>query len=119
MLLAAEDENGVVSLLSPLSDEDLGVKVMGFGCETNVGKKQVSFSEFQKINLRVGTVTEDGKANIGSEIKDIKGGISSALAGTQLAIYLVKSQDDAVPLVTEHGGFITTHKPVENGAQIK
>jgi len=119
MLLAAEDKKGIVSLLSPLSDEDLGVRVMGRECETGKTKKLISFNDFQKIELKVGTVTEDEKTNIGKETRIVKGGISTALKGTQIALHLVKGQDEAIPLVTEHGGFITVHRPVENGAQIK
>lgn len=119
MLLAAEDKKGIVSLLSPLSDEDLGVRVIGRECETGKTKKQISFNDFQKIELKVGTVTEDEKTNIGKETKVVKGGISTALKGTQIALHLIKGQDEAIPLVTEHGGFITVHRPVENGAQIK
>lgn len=119
MLLAAEDKKGTVSLLSPLSDEDLGVRVIGRECETEKTKKQISFNDFQKIEMKVGTVTEDEKTNIGEETKVVKGGISTALKGTQIALHLVKGQDEAIPLVTEHGGFITVHRPVENGAQIK
>ncbi len=119
MLLAAEDKKGIVSLLSPLSDEDLGVRVMGRECEIGKTKKQISFNDFQKIELKVGTVTEDEKTNIGEETKVVKGGISTALKGTQIALHLIKGQDEAIPLVTENGGFITVHRPVENGAQIK
>ncbi|UCG68848.1 MAG: methionine--tRNA ligase [Thermoplasmata archaeon] len=119
MLLAAEDTKGVVSLLAPLSDEDLGVRVTGRDCEIGKAKKQVSFSEFQKILLTVGTVTEDEKTDIGKETLMVQGGISTALSGTQIALNLVKGKEGAIPLVTEHGGFITVHKKVENGAEIK
>jgi methionyl-tRNA synthetase len=119
MLLAAEDKKGTVSLLAPLSDEDLGVRVLGRECETGKTKKQISFNDFQKIELIVGTVTEDGKMNTGKETRDIRGGVSNALSGTQLALHLIKRQEEAIPLVTENGGFITVHRPVENGAQIK
>lgn len=119
MLLAAEDKKGTVSLLAPLSDEDLGVRVLGRECETGKTKKQISFNDFQKIELIVGTVTEDGKMNTGKETRDIRGGVSNALSGTQLASHLIKGQEEAIPLVTENGGFITVHRPVENGAQIK
>jgi methionyl-tRNA synthetase len=119
MLLAAEDKKGIVSLLSPLSDEDLGVRVMGRECEPGKIKKEISFNDFQKIKLKVGTVTEDEKTNIGEETKVVKGGISTALKGIQIALHLIEGQEEAIPLVTENGGFITVHRPVENGAQIK
>jgi methionyl-tRNA synthetase len=119
MLLAAEDKSGVVSLLSPFSDEDVGVKVTGRDAEIGKVKSQLSFSEFQKIQLRVGTITPDEKVDFGSETKEIAGGISSALAGRQFALTLFAGQDEVIPLVTENGGFITVHKAVENGAQIK
>jgi methionyl-tRNA synthetase len=119
MLLAAEDKSGVVSLLSPFSDEDVGVRVTGRDFEMGKPKSQVSFSDFQKILLKVGTITADEKVDFGSETKGIFGGISSALAGKQFALTVFKGQDEVVPLVTENGGFITVHKAVENGAQIK
>ncbi|MEE9151371.1 MAG: methionine--tRNA ligase [Thermoplasmata archaeon] len=119
MLLAAEDEKGTVSLLAPLADEDLGVRVIGREAEIGVVKKQISFSDFQKIDLRVGTVTEDEKTNLGKETRNVRGGIKSALAGTQIALHLNKSRKEAIPLVTEHGGFITVHRPVQNGAHIQ
>ena len=119
MLLAAEDKSGVVSLLAPYSDEDLGVRVTARGCDTGETKKQVSFSEFQKLELRVGTVSQEEKADLGKEVRGIKDGISTALAGNQLAFYVVLSKDDISPMETENGGLITVHRPVENGAQIK
>ena len=119
MLLAAEDSKGTVSLLSPLSDEDLGVKVMGRDGEFDKAKKTLSFTDFQKIELKVGTVTEDEKTNMGKETRVVRGGISTALAGTQIALHIIKGQEEAVPLVTENGGFITIHRSVENGAEIK
>jgi len=119
MLLAAEDEKGVVSLLAPLSDEDIGVSVMGREIESKAKKSQISFKDFQQIELRVGAVTENGKVDLGKESRGVKGGISSALAGKQIAVYLVKGMEEAIPLVTEYGGFITVHRSVENGAKIK
>jgi methionyl-tRNA synthetase len=119
MLLAAEDTKGVVSLLAPLSDEDLGIRVTGRDCEIGKAKKQISFSDFQNILLTVGTVTENEKTDMGKETRDVLGGISTALLGTQIALHVVKGKEEAIPLVTEHGGFITVHKKVENGAQIK
>ncbi|UCE75468.1 MAG: methionine--tRNA ligase [Methanomassiliicoccales archaeon] len=119
MLLAAEDKSGIVSLLSPLSDEDVGVEVIGRESEPGNKKKQISFSEFQKIKLKVGTITQDEKADIGIQILGILGGMSTALAGKQFALTFVKGQDEVMPLVTENGGYITVHRPVENGAEIK
>jgi methionyl-tRNA synthetase len=119
MLLAAEDKSGVVSLLAPYSDEDLGIAVTARGCDTGKAKKQVSFSEFQKLELRVGTVTQEEKADLGKDTQGIQDGISTALAGTQLAFYLVSGKDEVAPMETENGGLITIHRPVENGAQIK
>ncbi len=119
MLLAAEDNKGIVSLLSPLSDEDIGGKVTGRGFEGKSAKKQISFSEFQKIDMKVGTVTEDEKTNLGPKTLLVEDGISSALAGTQIALYLSKDKEEAIPLVTENGGYISVHRPVENGAQIQ
>jgi methionyl-tRNA synthetase len=119
MLLAAEDEKGVVSLLAPLSDEDPGVRVFGRGYESETKRKQISFSELQKIVMKVGTVTVDEKANIGKESRIVKDGISTALADTQIALHIINDQEEAIPLVTEFGGFLTVHKPVENGAEIK
>jgi methionyl-tRNA synthetase len=119
MLLAAEDKGGVVSLLSPLSDEDVGVRVSGKDLELGKAKKQVSFSEFQKIQLKVGTITQDEKVDFGSETRVIAGGVSTALSGKQFALTLIKGMDEVIPLITENGGFITVHKKVENGADIK
>lgn len=119
MLLAAEDKKGVVSLLSPLSGEDIGVRVYGRGCESKGKIEQMSFSDFQKIELKVGTVTEDERTNMDKKSLAVKDGISSALAGTQIALYLIKGKEEAIPLVTENGGYISVHRPVENGAQIK
>ena len=119
MLLAAEDKSGVVSLLAPLSDEDVGTKVTGRESLVDSKKKQISFSEFQRIKLKVGTVTPDERADFGTETRTISGGISSALSGRQFALNLISGQDDVIPLVTENGGFITVHRPVENGAEIK
>jgi tRNA-binding EMAP/Myf-like protein len=119
MLLAAEDEKGIVSLLAPLSDEDIGVKVTGRGGGTGTAKELVKFTDFQKIELKVGTITEDEKMNIGKETRVIRGGISSALTGTQIALHIIKDQDEAIPLVTDNGGFITIHRPVANGALVK
>jgi methionyl-tRNA synthetase len=119
MLLAAEDKSGVVSLLAPYSDEDLGVAVMARGCDTGKSKKQVSFSEFQKLELRVGTVTQEESADLGKKSSGIQDGISTALAGTQLAFYIVSGRDDVSPMETENGGLITVHRSIENGAQIK
>lgn len=119
MLLAAEDKGGVVSLLSPLSDEDVGVRVSGRDLELDRAKKQVSFSEFQKIQLKVGTVTQDEKVDFGSETRVVAGGMSTALSGKQFALTLIKGKDEVIPLITENGGFITVHKKVENGADIK
>jgi methionyl-tRNA synthetase len=119
MLLAAEDKSGIVSLLSPFSDEDVGTKVTGRESPADASKKQISFTEFQKIKLKVGTITEDEKVDFGTETKGISGGISSALSGRQFALTIISGQDDVIPLVTENGGFITVHRPVENGAEIK
>lgn len=119
MLLAAEDKSGIVSLLAPLSDEDVGTKVTGRESTPDMAKKQISFSEFQKIRLKVGTITIDEKVDFGREIKTIEGGISTALSGKQFALTLIPGHDDVTPLVTENGGFITVHRPVENGAEIK
>ncbi|UCE37158.1 MAG: methionine--tRNA ligase [Thermoplasmata archaeon] len=119
MLLAAEDKSGTVSLLTPLSDEDIGVKVTGRGLETMVPRKQISFSEFQKIKLRVGTIIEEDKTDMGDKKSGVEGGVSSALSGTQIAIYLAEGKEEVIPLVTESGGFISLHKPVANGAEIK
>jgi hypothetical protein len=117
--LAAEDKSGIVSLLAPLSDEDVGTRVTGREGHPDSAKKQISFSEFQKIKLKVGTVTPDEKVDFGKETMAISGGISSALSGKQFALTLISGQDDVIPLVTENGGFITVHRPVENGAEIK
>ena len=119
MLLAAEDKEGVVSLLSPLSDEDVGVRVSGRDLELGKVKKQVSFSEFQKIQLKVGTITQDENVDFGSETRVIAGGMSTALSGKQFALTIIKGHNEVIPLITENGGFITVHKPVENGAEIK
>jgi methionyl-tRNA synthetase len=119
MLLAAEDTEGVVSLLSPLSDEDVGVRVSGRDLELDKAKKQVSFSEFQKILLKVGAITQDEKVDFGSETRIVAGGMSTALSGKQFALTLIKGKDEVFPLITENGGFITVHKPVKNGAEIK
>jgi methionyl-tRNA synthetase len=119
MLLAAEDTEGVVSLLSPLSDEDVGVRVSGRDLELGKAKKQVSFSEFQKIQLKVGSITQDEKVDFGSETRVIAGGMSTALSGKQFALTIIKGLDEVIPLITENGGFITVHKPVKNGAEIK
>jgi methionyl-tRNA synthetase len=119
MLLAAEDKSGVVSLLAPLSDEDVGTRVIGREGDPLKARKQLSFSEFQKIQLKVATVTQEERADLGSAQKGISGGISAALAGTQFALTVLKGQDEVIPLVTESGGFITVHKPVENGAEVK
>jgi methionyl-tRNA synthetase len=119
MLLAAEDKSGVVSLLAPLSDEDIGVKVTGRGLEETAPKKQISFSEFLKIKLKVGTITEDEKTDFGDKKHNVEGGVSSALSGTQIAMHLAEGKERAVPLVTENGGYISVHRPVANGAEIK
>jgi methionyl-tRNA synthetase len=119
MLLAAEDKSGIVSLLSPFSDEDVGTRVTGREVDSDREKKQISFSDFQKITLKVGTITSDEKVDLGSDTKGILGGISRALSGKQFALTLIKGQDEVVPLVTENGGFITVHRPVKDGAEIK
>ncbi len=119
MLLAAEDKSELVSLLAPLSDEDVGVRVTGRGQESAVPKKQIGFSDFQKIKLKVGMITEDEKADFGDEKLEVEGGVSTALSGTQIALYLVEGKNEAIPLVTENGGYISVHKPVANGAEIK
>jgi methionyl-tRNA synthetase len=119
MLLAAEDKSGVVSLLAPLSDEDVGVRVTGRGLEETAFKKQISFSEFLKIKLKVGTITEDEKTDFGDKKQKVEGGVSSALSGTQIALHLTEGKEEAVPLVTENGGYISVHRPVDNGAEIK
>jgi tRNA-binding EMAP/Myf-like protein len=119
MLLAAEDSKGTVSLLTPLTDVDSGVLVMGRERPGQEKKNQVSFSQFQTIDLKVGTVTDDGKLAMGTGTLGIKGGVSSALSGTQIAVCIVKGENEVYPLVTEHGGFISVHRSVENGAQIK
>ena len=119
MLLAAEDKSGIVSLLSPFSEEDVGTRVTGREADPDKIKKQISFSDFQKITLKVGTITQDEKVDLGSETKGVLGGISSALSGRQFALTLINGQDEVVPLVTENGGFITVHRPVKDGAEIK
>jgi methionyl-tRNA synthetase len=119
MLLAAEDKSGVVSLLSPFSEEDVGTRVTGGGDSLEKPKKQISFSEFQKIRLKVGTITHDEKVNFGTETRVISGGISSALSGKQFAITLISGRNEVIPLVTENGGYITVHRQVEDGAEIK
>ena len=114
MLVAADDKEGVVSLLSPLSDEDVGVRVSGRDLELRKVKKQVSFSEFQKIQLKVGTITQDENVDFGSETRVIAGGMSTALSGKQFALTILKGHDEVILLITENGRFITVHKPVEN-----
>lgn len=110
MLLAAESGD-VVSLLVPENDLPPGTKVSSGQPQA---EKQISFSDFQKLEMLVGTA-EDDQADVGRKMPCANCAPSSK--GRKIAFYIDKGK--AIPLMCEDGTCITIDKDVPPGARVK
>jgi methionyl-tRNA synthetase len=114
MLLAAE-AGKMVKVLTPAGRTTPGDPV---NSGMTPGEKEISFGDFQKMVLRVGTLRE-GQVHIGRPVK-VKYPEKAILAN-KVALFLPNSDaQEALPLFTINGVAITVDGgDIEDGAQIR
>ncbi|HXZ23797.1 MAG TPA: methionine--tRNA ligase [Methanomassiliicoccales archaeon] len=113
MLLAAES-GGKVKVLTPSGASNPGDPVNSGMAQ---GEKQISFSDFQKLTLRIGTAS-NGKVAIGREM-ELKAPKGASVSG-KVAVYLpTPDAKVALPLVTNTGVAITVDGEIEDGAPVR
>jgi methionyl-tRNA synthetase len=84
MLLAAEAD-GKLSLLAPDRDLPAGTQIAS-GMET--GKAQVSFKEFQKLEIRAGTAVQGEPAMLDLGSRKVRCAVTNPVAGTKYAAFI-------------------------------
>jgi methionyl-tRNA synthetase len=114
MLLAAE-AGGKVKVLIPAGKTSLGDPVNSGLAQ---GEKEISFGDFQKFVMRVGTL-RDGQVNLGREVK-VKYP-EKAVVAEKVAVFLPTNESqEALPLYTINGVAITVDDgEIEDGAQVR
>ena len=113
MLLAADQGDDVV-VLTPDGDAKPGERV---NSGMSSSSKRLDFQEFQKLTLRVGTVT-GGKADVGREVS-IKAPDDLKMP-EKVALFLPSPDADiALALYTEGKVSITTDRDIGSGAKIR
>jgi len=128
MLLALDDGKEHVSLLTPLTSVADGSRLAVFGRKASRPKPLNSLTEFQKLDIRIGTA-KDKKENIlfvdiGNE-KEIKIAAENLqnvdnVIGKRIAV-LIDTENSGFLLSTEDGTLITfdSQKPVPDGARAR
>ncbi|MFP4170620.1 MAG: methionine--tRNA ligase [Methanomassiliicoccales archaeon] len=114
MLLAA-DHGEEVRVLVPEGETTVGERVNSNMASSS---KQLGFEDFQRLDLRIGEVGGDGKANVGHQVE------LEAPPGYQppskVAVFLPSGDSDrALPLFTENGVPITVDGDISKGARVR
>jgi methionyl-tRNA synthetase len=125
MLLAADDGKGAVVLLKPPEGAELGSKVVAAGVEVKPEPSQISFKEFLKVDMRVGSIDpeagEESNVDIGSPEKySLKGeALEAVKTFGKIAFCILQDKKIALPLLTKNGVPITIDKDIKNGAKVR
>ncbi|MDW5562773.1 MAG: methionine--tRNA ligase [Methanomassiliicoccus sp.] len=113
MLLAAE-AGELVTLLSPPTDAKPGDAV---NSGMVPGEKQIEFKDFQKLVLKIGTVTGKGKVDIGREIRCQCPDVAE---GAKVAVFLPSPDaEEGLAFFTMDGAPVVADPRLPSGATVR